>query len=169
MTHKERWETKTVKGSRRYATAQLVEFREVASQGCVRDGSVGDLLDRWFTAASPEWAPSTSRQTRSLIDHHLVPHLGEVLIRKLTTLQIDAFYGQLLEGDSGVGARRRSCAEARGNRERLWTVVPEQARDRAATHDGLDDCRESEAEDQRPENLPAHRAGDLERVHHGVG
>jgi hypothetical protein len=48
-------------------------------------------------------------------------------------------------------------------------VVPEQARDRAATHDGLHDRRESEAEEQRPEDPPAHRPSDLERVHDGVG
>ena len=48
-------------------------------------------------------------------------------------------------------------------------VVAEQRRDRAATHEGLDDGRESEAEDQRPEDFLAHRSGDLESVHDGVG
>ena len=39
-------------------------------------GTVADLLQRWFTAASPNWAVSTVRETRSLIRCHLDPYLG---------------------------------------------------------------------------------------------
>lgn len=96
MTRKERWATKTVTGTRRYAAGQLAEFREVASLGRLRAGSVAELLERWFVAASPGWAPTTCRETRSLINRHLVPHLGEEIVEKLVTAQIDAFYAKLL-------------------------------------------------------------------------
>ena len=36
------------------------------------------------------------RQTRSVVNHHLVPHLGDILVTDLTTARIDALYGHLL-------------------------------------------------------------------------
>ena len=93
---KERWATKTVRGSRRFATAQLREFRQVAICGRIRAGTVGELLTQWTEAASPGWAATTKRETKSLIDRHLVPGLGHLALAKLTTADIDDFYGHLL-------------------------------------------------------------------------
>ena len=50
----------------------------------VRAGSLSELLDRWFAAASTDWSASTLRETKSLLEHHLKPHLGHLLIAKLT-------------------------------------------------------------------------------------
>ena len=93
---KERWATKTVRGSRRFATAQLREFRQVAICGRIRAGTVAELLTQWTEAASPGWAATTKRETKSLIDRHLIPCLGHLAIAKLTTADIDDFYGHLL-------------------------------------------------------------------------
>jgi integrase len=95
-TGRERWATTTVHGSHRHATARLAEFVEAAGYARLRAGTVGDLLERWFAAASPRWAASTVRQTRSIIDCHLVPHLGHLPVAKLTTVDVDDFYGYLL-------------------------------------------------------------------------
>lgn len=95
-TGRQRWSTKTVHGSRRYAERQLAEFVEAVRESEVRTGTVGELLDRWFEAASPQWAPSTVSQTRSVIGCHLKPHLGHLPVAKLTTADIDDFYGHLL-------------------------------------------------------------------------
>lgn len=59
-----------------------------------------DLLEQWCQAASPGWATTTHRETRSLIDHHLVPHLGHLAVAKLTTADIDDFYRHLLKRGS---------------------------------------------------------------------
>lgn len=95
-TGKERWATKTVRGSRRYATAQLAEFQRVARYGRIRAGTVADLLAQWSEAAAPGWAATTERETKSLIERHLRPHLGHLAVAKLTTADIDDFYGHLL-------------------------------------------------------------------------
>ena len=93
---KERWATKTVRGSRRFATAQLREFRQVAICGRIRAGTVAELLTQWTEAASPGWAATTKRETKSLIDRHLIPCLRHLAIAKLATADIDDFYGHLL-------------------------------------------------------------------------
>lgn len=94
-TRKERWATKTVRGSRRYATAQLTEFREVASNARVRSGSLAELLERWYQVAAPDWSATTLRETQSIVHCHLLPHLGHVPVAKLTTEDIDDFYSHL--------------------------------------------------------------------------
>jgi hypothetical protein len=67
-TRRQRWVTTTVRGSRRYAERQLADFVAAAGRAVLRAGTLGDLLDQWFEAASPGWAPSTVSHTRSVID-----------------------------------------------------------------------------------------------------
>ncbi len=57
---------------------------------------MAELLTQWTEAASPGWAATTRRETKSLIDRHLIPCLGHLAIAKLTTAGIDDFYGHLL-------------------------------------------------------------------------
>jgi len=95
-TGKQRWAARTVHGSRRYAQAQLALLVDEAQAARTHAGTVTDLLQRWFTAASPNWAVSTVRETRSLIRCHLDPHLGYLPVAKLTTADVDDFYAHLL-------------------------------------------------------------------------
>src|ERR1700686_805576 len=44
---------------------------------------------------SPNWSPTTARQTKSIIDCHVVPNLGALQLQTLRTEDIDAFYGEL--------------------------------------------------------------------------
>jgi hypothetical protein len=94
-TGRQRWATTTVHGSRRHANAQLAAMVEACDHARLRAGTVADLLARWFEAASTAWAASTVRQTRSVIDCHLIPHLGHLAVAELTTADIDDFYGHL--------------------------------------------------------------------------
>jgi integrase len=100
---RQRWATKTIHGSRRYAEGQLAAFVEEAGYAKTRAGTVGDLLEQWFAAASPGWAASTLRETRSLLRCHLIPLLGHLPAAKLTTADIDDFYGHLLRGGGRNG------------------------------------------------------------------
>src|SRR5918999_5450684 len=95
-TGQQRWATRTVHGSQRHARAQLRELAEEAGYALLRAGTLADLLDRWFDAASPGWALTTVSHTRSVIDCYLKPHLGHLHVVKLTTEDIDDFYGHLL-------------------------------------------------------------------------
>ena len=100
---RERWTSKTVHGTRRHATACLAEFVEEAGYARLRAGTVADLLDRWLAHASTAWSASTLRQTRSIVEHHLKPHLGHLAVNKLTTLDIDDLYRHLLRGGGHDG------------------------------------------------------------------
>jgi integrase len=102
-TGRQRWVTTTVHGSRRFAERQLAALVEQTGYARLQSGSVGDLLERWREAASPAWAASTVRQTNSVISCHLVPHLGHLPVDKLTTADIDDFYGHLLRAGGREG------------------------------------------------------------------
>jgi integrase len=95
-TGRQRWVTKTVHGTQHFARAQLKELVEEASYARLRAGALADLLDRWFEAASPGWAPTTASHTRSVIECYLKPQLGHFHVTKLTTEDIDDLYGHLL-------------------------------------------------------------------------
>lgn len=41
------------------------------------------------------WAPTTVRQTRSVLDRYLHPHLGGYRVGEITTARIDATYTTL--------------------------------------------------------------------------
>ena len=90
-----RYVTRTVHGTKRHARAALAALVEEADHARTHNGSVGELLERWYAAASPMWAASTRRQTRSVIDRHLWPGLGAIPLAGLTTSMIDELYGNL--------------------------------------------------------------------------
>lgn len=96
-THRSRYLTRTVHGSRRAARAALAELEREAGYAGMRAGNVANLLERWVATASAGWSPSTLRETQSLIRHHLVPHLGHLPVTKLTTEDIDDLYAHLLK------------------------------------------------------------------------
>ena len=56
------------------------------------DVTIAELLAQWYAIASPDWSPKTVLETRRYIDNYLVPHLGKVKVRKLTTAQLDGYY-----------------------------------------------------------------------------
>ncbi len=100
---RERWATRTVRGSESEAKRELAAFIAEAEHAAIHAGSITELLDRWFAVASPNWAPSTVRETKSLVEHHLKPHLGHLPIAKLTTAEIDAFYAELRQHGAREG------------------------------------------------------------------
>ena len=53
---------------------------------------VSDLLEAWFAVAESSWAPTTVRQTRSVLDRYLHPHLGQLAVGDVTPAVIDAVY-----------------------------------------------------------------------------
>jgi integrase len=95
-TRQRRYATRTVHGTRRAASAALVELVETTAYSRLRAGTVGELLERWMSAAAPAWSASTVRETRSLMRCHLLPHLGHVPVAKLTAADIDDVYAYLL-------------------------------------------------------------------------
>lgn len=103
-TRQRRYVTRTVRGTRRAASRALAELGEEAGYARLRAGTVADLLEQWFAAASPSWSASTVRETRSLLRCHLIPHLGHYSVTKLGTQDIDDLYAHLLRAGGREGA-----------------------------------------------------------------
>ena len=57
--------------------------------------SLSELLEAWFAIAAVSWAPTTVRQTRSVLDRYLHPHLGDQRVGEITPAMIDATYATL--------------------------------------------------------------------------
>ena len=89
-TGKQRSVTATVRGSRRAAQRELAELvsRIDYPRRMTSKATVGDLLRDWYDAVSPNWSPTTARQTKSVIDHHLRPRLGHVPLQPQSTARI---------------------------------------------------------------------------------
>lgn len=51
----------------------------------------------------PRWAATTTAQTRSIINSHMAPELGHLRVDKLTTADVDDFYGHLLRAGGRNG------------------------------------------------------------------
>ena len=96
-TGKRNWVSATVKGSRRAAQQELVELvsRIDFPRRMTSKATVAKLLTDWFDAVSPNWSPTTAYQTKSVINHHLIPRLGDLPLQTLRTEDIDALYGDL--------------------------------------------------------------------------
>jgi integrase len=71
-----------------------------ASEGrlSANTATVGSLLEEWFVKASPDFSPKTAKETRGVMDRHLIPGLGPVPLRRLKARDIDTFYGHLRAG-----------------------------------------------------------------------
>ena len=85
-------------GSRREAESELAKLiAQVSSEGMpgAPATTVGNLIERWWEHALPDLSPNTARGYRQKIDYYLLPALGEIPLRKLSTQGLDEFYGQL--------------------------------------------------------------------------
>jgi integrase len=93
-TRRQRWLAKTVHGSKRFASKQLEELLEEAGQapGRHRLGPGRALVRDRF----PRVGHLHPNHTRSIIDCHLRPYFGHLRVGKITTEDIDDFYGYLL-------------------------------------------------------------------------
>ena len=91
------YRSKTVRGNRAEAERELAAMVDIAGRGPTLGArtTVGELLERWYAVASSGWAPTTVRQTRSVLNRQLLPHLGEVMVGDLTTADIDSLYTHL--------------------------------------------------------------------------
>ena len=65
--------------------------------------TVSELLEAWFAVAQTGWAPTTIRQTRSVLDRYLHPHLGETRVDGVTPAMIDSAYAQLHRSGGKAG------------------------------------------------------------------
>lgn len=99
-TGKKLYATKTVRGDKREAQRALAEMVAQASQGrlAVTKATVGELLEEWFSHASPDFSPKTALETRGILDRHLLPAFGAMPLRRLRPKHVDTLYADLRAG-----------------------------------------------------------------------
>jgi integrase len=146
-TGRRRWVTRTVRGTRAEAQRQLAELSAHANIAPAVGArtTVGELLDQWFARGSTRWSPTTVRNLSSIIDRHLKPGLGGILVGDLTTAMVDEFYEQLrVSGRFGgkplaVGTVRRvhSTLHAALAQAERWSWVFENVAERASPPKGV--------------------------------
>ncbi len=108
LTGRKQYMHRTVKGTKREAQAALARLVTEVSDGAhapVREGTVGELLERWFDHGEADWSPTVVRSYRSIIDRVLLPRFGMTPLRKVRAADIDAFYAELRKRGGASGAR----------------------------------------------------------------
>ena len=75
--------------------------------------TVGQWMDIWFeNYAKVKTRPSSHQTYRGYIEHHIKPHIGDIPLNKLTTLDLQMLYKELL--DDGRVVRKESRKQPRG-------------------------------------------------------
>ena len=87
----------TIRGNRAEAERELASMVTAvqATRAIGVRSTVSELLEAWFAVARAGWAPTTIRQTRSVLDRYLHPQLGEVCVGEVTPVMIDHAYARL--------------------------------------------------------------------------
>jgi integrase len=113
LTGRRQYFTKTVRGGKREAQRALAALvAGPAPVGPAAAMTAGQMLEQWFEHAEGQLSPSTADHTRTVLDAHLLPHIGETPLRQLSTAKIDALY-RLLSERGGRGGKPLAPATVR--------------------------------------------------------
>ena len=77
----------------------------IAAQKAMQDGlppvpqkqTVGQFLMRWLEASDPSRRPRTNKRYRELIGLQILPQIGRIPLSKLTPLDVQGVYGEMLK------------------------------------------------------------------------
>ncbi|HET9441708.1 MAG TPA: hypothetical protein VFO65_00210 [Acidimicrobiales bacterium] len=106
LTGKKQWRSRSVPGTRREAERALAALVTELAAGIpprATGRTVGELFEKWYEARSPDWSPSTARETRWIIDRRL-GGLRDRRVRDLGVEDLDTFYAALRQR-GGQGGR----------------------------------------------------------------
>jgi len=141
VSGKRRWLTRTVRGNRSDAVRELKALSAHANiaPAVGAHTTIAALLDQWFARGRASWSPTTTRNLTSIVERHLKPGLGDILLGDLTTAIVDEFYGDLrtagrIDGKPlAVGTVRRihSALHAALSQAQRWSWVFENVADHA--------------------------------------
>jgi integrase len=97
-TGKQRYLTRTVRGTKRNAErvrADLVAQAVHGKFGETAAGTVADVAERWLEHLEPDISPATASAYRVYLRNWIVPRLGEQKIDRLRPADLDRFYASL--------------------------------------------------------------------------
>ena len=95
---KQRYLTRTLRGTKREAEALCAQLVAEASRGDHGDtaaGTLADLVERWLEHITPNVSPSTLAGYDVYLRKHILPALGAKRIDRLRPADIDRFYASL--------------------------------------------------------------------------
>lgn len=106
ITGRKQYIARTFRGTKREAakalSALVVEAERLTPQAA-KKGTVEDLLREWLQLASASFSPKTISTTRQYMATAIVPGIGAIPAAKLTAVDLDRFYDQLLNRGAGHG------------------------------------------------------------------
>ena len=97
-TGKQRYLTRTVRGTKRDAEkvrADLVAQAVHGKFGETAAGTVADVTERWLEHIEPDISPATASAYRVYLRNWIVPRLGEKKVDRLRPADLDRFYASL--------------------------------------------------------------------------
>jgi integrase len=115
-TGKRRMATTTVKGNRRAAEKELRRLLRTLDEGSHVDPScmtVRQWLTTWLSAVSDEVSPKSHERYSEIVEHFLVPALGNLPLTKLAPSHLQQAYNEWITGgrrdgkDGGLSPRTR--------------------------------------------------------------
>jgi hypothetical protein len=110
-TGKRKVATATVKGGKKDAEKELRRLLRAVDTGEHVDPTrmtVGQWLTTWLNTVKQEVAPRSHERYASILEHHLMPALGNLPIAKLAPAHIQSFYNDLAAGGRADKSRARS-------------------------------------------------------------
>jgi integrase len=121
VTGKQRYATRTVRGGKRHADAELAKLLVEVNEGRASrtTATVAELLDAWLEHAERGFSPKTVLETRGFVERTLKPGLGSVPLSKLRPADIDRFYARLQLPGGGRSGR----AQAPGTVRRVHEIL----------------------------------------------
>jgi len=112
---------------KRLAERELAAMVAKVASGNVSTGSetVEELLNAWLDHIGPNRSPTTIRKYRDLADRVVIPELGKVRLKALTTRQLDRLYGKLTaKGNKATSVRRvHALIAAALHQAERWDMV----------------------------------------------
>lgn len=120
-----------------------------------------DYLARWLHARRPSWAPSSYRHYRAIVEHHLVPALGNLYVAKLRPIDLADFYAGLRPHD---GRDELSARTKRQIHSVLAQALGRAVEDQVAARNPTDTFRRRQPKVEPPEMQIINPAQQLELI-----
>lgn len=128
--------------------------------------TVGQWMDEWFEAyAKVKVRPSSHQTYKGYIENHIKPNIGDIPIEKLTSLQLQKFYRQLLtEGrvpriESEKQPKGLSAKTVRNINQVISSAMDMAERHKLILTNPTEGCELPKVEPREMKTLPAEQLG----------
>ena len=149
---------------------QAVEDNKKIDVAKGQDFTVGQWAVLWFeNYAKPSIRESTAEYYRNYIEKHIVPRIGKIKLRKLTTLDIQKFYNksresgrvQRYEGMKDLGLSNKTI---RGLHAMLRQCLEQAVTERLIPYNPAANCKLPPKEKKEMQIIPPEKLGDYLRA-----